>query len=55
MAASDRQSARIGRGELNHLNGDRGVYFDDPDGHLMELITRPYGPVPERWTGPQSG
>ena len=22
---------------------DRGVYFEDPDGHLMEIITRPYG------------
>ena len=23
------------------------VYFDDPDGHLFELITRPYGPIPQ--------
>lgn len=30
------------RGEINHLHGGRGVYFDDPDGHLMELITHPY-------------
>ena len=22
---------------------DRGVYFEDPDGHLLEIITRPYG------------
>jgi catechol 2,3-dioxygenase-like lactoylglutathione lyase family enzyme len=36
-----------GRGEVNHLYGGRGVYFDDPNGHLFELITRPYGPVPE--------
>jgi catechol 2,3-dioxygenase-like lactoylglutathione lyase family enzyme len=21
----------------------RGVYFEDPDGHLLEIITRPYG------------
>jgi catechol 2,3-dioxygenase-like lactoylglutathione lyase family enzyme len=41
---------RDGRGEINHLYGGRGLYFDDPDGHLMELITRPYGPTPERWT-----
>jgi hypothetical protein len=40
---------RGGRGEINHLYGGRGVYFDDPNGHLFELITQPYGPVPERW------
>jgi catechol 2,3-dioxygenase-like lactoylglutathione lyase family enzyme len=34
-------------GEINHLYGGRGVYFDDPNGHLLELITRPYGPVPQ--------
>jgi catechol 2,3-dioxygenase-like lactoylglutathione lyase family enzyme len=34
-------------GEINHLYGGRGVYFDDPDGHNMELITRPYGDSPE--------
>jgi catechol 2,3-dioxygenase-like lactoylglutathione lyase family enzyme len=34
-------------GEINRLYGGRGVYFDDPNGHLFELITRPYGPVPE--------
>lgn len=34
-------------GEINHLYGGRGVYFDDPDGHLMELITQPYGAVPQ--------
>jgi catechol 2,3-dioxygenase-like lactoylglutathione lyase family enzyme len=43
---------RSGRGEINHLYGGRGVYFDDPNGHLFELITRPYGPVPERWAEP---
>ncbi|HEV8028036.1 MAG TPA: VOC family protein [Stellaceae bacterium] len=36
-----------GRGEINRLYGGRGVYFDDPDGHLFELITQPYGAVPE--------
>ena len=30
-------------GEINHLYGGRGLYFDDPSGHLFELITRPYG------------
>lgn len=32
-----------GVGEINHHDGGRGVYFPDPDGHLMEAITRPYG------------
>jgi catechol 2,3-dioxygenase-like lactoylglutathione lyase family enzyme len=27
-------------GELNHWNGGRGVYFRDPSGHLLELLTR---------------
>jgi catechol 2,3-dioxygenase-like lactoylglutathione lyase family enzyme len=30
-------------GEVNHNDGGRGVYFTDPDGHLLEVITRPYG------------
>ena len=30
-------------GKVNHNDGGRGVYFDDPDGHLLEIITRPYG------------
>jgi catechol 2,3-dioxygenase-like lactoylglutathione lyase family enzyme len=29
--------------QINHNDGGRGVYFEDPDGHLLELITRPYG------------
>ena len=29
--------------EINHNEGGRGVYFDDPDGHLLEILTRPYG------------
>jgi catechol 2,3-dioxygenase-like lactoylglutathione lyase family enzyme len=28
---------------INHNDGGRGVYFPDPDGHLLEIITRPYG------------
>jgi catechol 2,3-dioxygenase-like lactoylglutathione lyase family enzyme len=31
------------RGEINTWDGGRGVYFDDPNGHLLEIITRPYG------------
>ncbi len=30
-------------GTINHHDGGRGVYFPDPDGHLLEIITRPYG------------
>jgi catechol 2,3-dioxygenase-like lactoylglutathione lyase family enzyme len=30
-------------GEINHHFGGRGVYFQDPSGHLLEIITRPYG------------
>jgi len=35
--------ARTRAGEMNHNDGGRGVYFDDPDGHVMEILTRPYG------------
>lgn len=30
-------------GEINRNDGGRGVYFPDPNGHLLEIITRPYG------------
>jgi catechol 2,3-dioxygenase-like lactoylglutathione lyase family enzyme len=30
-------------GEINRNDGGRGVYFKDPDGHLLEVLTRPYG------------
>ena len=35
--------ARSKKGEINSHFGGRGVYFADPDNHLLELITRPYG------------
>lgn len=35
-------------GEINNLWGGRGVYFDDPDGHNMEIITQPYGEASPR-------
>lgn len=35
--------ARTQAGQINHHFGGRGVYFPDPDNHLLELITRPYG------------
>ena len=28
---------------INHNDGGRGVYFRDPDGHYLEVITRPHG------------
>jgi catechol 2,3-dioxygenase-like lactoylglutathione lyase family enzyme len=30
-------------GQINRRDGGRGVYFEDPDGHVLEFITRPYG------------
>jgi len=30
-------------GRINHWDDGRGVYFEDPNGHLLEAITRPYG------------
>ena len=35
--------ARSKVGEINHHDGGRGVYFEDPNGHLLEILTRPYG------------
>lgn len=29
--------------EINTRDGGRGLYFEDPDGHLLEILTRPYG------------
>ena len=28
---------------INHNDGGKGCYFLDPDGHFLEIITRPYG------------
>lgn len=30
-------------GEINRNDGGRGLYWDDPNGHRLEIITRPYG------------
>ncbi len=30
-------------GEINHRDGGRGLYFEDPDGHMLEILTKPYG------------
>lgn len=35
--------ARSKPGEINRHWEGRGVYFEDPDGHLLEMITKPYG------------
>jgi catechol 2,3-dioxygenase-like lactoylglutathione lyase family enzyme len=35
--------ARSHPGEINRHWGGRGVYFEDPNGHLLEMITKPYG------------
>lgn len=32
---------------INHHDGGRGVYWADPDGNILEIITRPYGPEAE--------
>lgn len=37
-----------GVNEINHHDGGRGIYFLDPSGHYMELITVPYGGWPEQ-------
>jgi len=33
-------------GQINHNHGGRGVYFLDPAGHGMEVLTSPYGTQP---------
>jgi catechol 2,3-dioxygenase-like lactoylglutathione lyase family enzyme len=30
-------------GQINNGSGGRGVYFKDANGHLLEILTRPYG------------
>lgn len=35
--------ARLQHSEINTHDGGRGLYFLDPDGHMLEMITRPYG------------
>lgn len=34
---------RTRKGSINRNDGGRGVYFPDPAGNLLEIITRPYG------------
>ncbi len=30
-------------GTINTRDGGRGCYFDDPNGHVLEILTREYG------------
>ena len=30
-------------GEINRRDGGRGLYFEEPSGHYLEILTRPYG------------
>jgi catechol 2,3-dioxygenase-like lactoylglutathione lyase family enzyme len=34
------------RNEINTRDGGRGCYFADPNGHWLEILTRPYGSRP---------
>ncbi|MGP0565472.1 VOC family protein [Nitrospina sp. 32_T5] len=38
---ADPQQKKLG--EINRRDGGRGVYFEEPSGHLLEILTRPYG------------
>lgn len=31
------------KGQINRNDGGRGVYFNDPSGNYLEILTRPYG------------
>ena len=35
--------ARRQKGQFNRHDRGRGVYWLDPNGHVLEIITRPYG------------
>jgi catechol 2,3-dioxygenase-like lactoylglutathione lyase family enzyme len=35
--------AKKEKGRINTHFGGRGVYFEDPSGHFLEIITQPYG------------
>lgn len=40
------EPARTKANVINHNEGGRGIYFQDPSGHLLEILTRPYGSKP---------
>ena len=29
--------------QINNNDGGRGLYFNDPNGHFLEILTQPYG------------
>jgi len=35
------------KGKINRHDGGRGVYFEEPGGHFLEIITVPYGGWPK--------
>ena len=37
--------ARTQPGQINRHFGGRGMYFEDPNGHFLEIITTPYGEI----------
>lgn len=37
--------ARTRQGEINGNDGGRGLYFEDPNGHILEALTVPYGRI----------
>lgn len=39
-------------GEINRNDGGRGLYFLDPAGNTMEILTVPYGGWPDEARGP---
>lgn len=34
---------RSKKAQINHWDDGRGVYFEDPNGHLLEILTRSHG------------
>ena len=53
LAVLGRPGAVEVRAEINRRDGGRGVYFEDPNGHLLEILTRPYGSG--GWSGSEAG
>src|SRR3981081_1740071 len=44
----DAAFARIRAQGVRYYADPRRTYFDDPNGHVMEIITHPYGDRPEQ-------
>ena len=40
--------AKREKGKINRHDGGRGVYFEEPSGHFLEIITVPYGGWPKK-------